>query len=476
MREPVSANGSPFMGKAFVSFVLLGLVFLGIRGRVDEKSPIRVGTAYFSDHAFINQLGLNPVFTLMRSGLDAMDEGNRPIALMDDMEALEQVQRDLGITTIDDAHPLARAIAFDEPETRHNVVLVIMESMSAAKMKRHGCTRDLTPFLDSLSRMGLYFENAYTAGTHTYNGVFSTLFSFPALFSQHPMKESGMLRYHGLFDVLRERGYGTAYFTTHDGQFDNIEGFLRGNGCQRVITKADYPAEEIKTTLGVPDDRMFAYAMPILDEMSATGDPFVAAFMTASDHGPYYVPEYFRPHSSDTKDRATEFADYSLRWLITESKRHAWYENTLFVFVADHGAAIDGTYEMSLDYHHTPLLYYAPSIITEARTESAIAGQIDVFPTIMGILRAPYQDHTLGIDLLRMKRPCIYFNGDDKYGVLDDDWFLIVRKDGRRSLYAYRTKSTLDEASAHPDVVERMDRYARAHMQTLQHVTHTNKQ
>ncbi|MBL0126845.1 MAG: hypothetical protein IPP83_05175 [Flavobacteriales bacterium] len=67
-------------------------------------------------------------------------------------------------------------------------------------------------------------------------------------------------------------------------------------------------------------------------------------------------------------------------------------------------------------------------------------------------------------------------HGDVKYGVLDDEHFLIVRKDGRRSLYAYRTKSTLDEASAHPDVVERMDRYARAHMQTFQHVTHTNKQ
>ncbi|MBK9177056.1 MAG: sulfatase-like hydrolase/transferase [Flavobacteriales bacterium] len=476
LRAPLALNRTPYPGKVLGSLLILGLVFLGIRGRIDEKSPIRVGTAYFSDHAFLNQLGLNPCFTLIRSWLDSMDEDNKLVALMDDAEAIARVQADLGIVAPNDAHPLARAVSFDAPARRLNVVLVIMESMSAARMERHGCTRALTPFLDSLSRTGLYFENAYTSGIHTFNGVFSTLFSFPALFRQHPMKESGMLRYHGIFNALREHGYATAYFTTHDGQFDNAEGFMRANGCERVITKADYPADDVKTTLGVPDDRMFAFALPILDEMAAGGKPFVAAFMTASDHGPFYIPPYFTPTANETRDRSTQFADWSLRQLVKESAKHSWYDSTLFVFVADHGAAIDGTYDMSLDYHHTPLLFHAPRILAETRTDRAIAGQIDVFPTIMGVLRAPYENRTLGIDLLRERRPFIYFNADDKYGVLDDNWFLIEREDGSRGLHRYREKSTADSAAARSDVVERMSSYARAHMQAMQYVVRTGKQ
>jgi phosphoglycerol transferase MdoB-like AlkP superfamily enzyme len=475
MGRAIPLNRPVTIGRVSLSLIVLGLVVLGIRGRTDEKSPIRVGTAYFSDHAFLNQLGLNPCFTLIRSWLDSNDEANRHIALMDDMESITKVQKQLGIVHPDPAHPLARRVTFDGAANPWNVVLVIMESMSAEKMARHGSGKDLTPFLDSLSHQGLYFDNAYSAGIHTFNGIFSTLFSFPALYRQHPMKESGMLRYNGLFSALRGHGYQTAYFTTHDGQFDNAEGFLRANDCERVTSKPDYPADQVKTTLGVPDDRMFAHALPILDDMATTGDPFVAVFMTASDHGPYHIPDHFSPKASDVREQATEFADWSLRRLIEGSADHAWMDNTLFVFVADHGAAIDGTYDLSLSYHHTPLLFYAPALI-QARTDNSIAGQIDVFPTIMGLLQHPYTNQTLGIDLLREQRPYIHVCADDKVGVIDHDWLLITRTDGTRSLHRHGVKSTVDSSAHHPDVVDRMDDYARAQMQAFQYVIRTNSQ
>ena len=101
--------------------------------------------------------------------------------------------------------------------------------MSAAKMGRYGSKDNLTPSLDSLALQGLCFDNIYTAGIHTYNGVFGTLFSFPALAMQHPMKASNMLKYNGIAATLKQYDYQTVYFTTHDGQFDNVEGFLYHN-------------------------------------------------------------------------------------------------------------------------------------------------------------------------------------------------------------------------------------------------------
>ncbi|MBK6566654.1 MAG: sulfatase-like hydrolase/transferase [Saprospiraceae bacterium] len=159
------------------------------------------------------------------------------------------------------------------------------------------------------------------------------------------------------FTALKKYDYSSIYFTTHDGQFDNVEGFLKANDCEQVISKDDYPSEKIKTTLGVPDDYMFEYSIPLLNELHAKNKPFVAAYMTTSDHGPYYIPEYFTPKNKDIKKQIVEYADFSLRKMISLSSKQKWFDNTIFVFVADHGSPLDSDYEMSLDYHHSPLLF-----------------------------------------------------------------------------------------------------------------------
>ncbi len=455
----------------------LAIIFLAIRGRIEQKSPIRVGTAYFLNNAFLNQLGLNPNFTLIRSYLDSKKDKNKSIQLMDNKMAISTVQSYFNITNPDKEKPLLRNITFDSTiNKKYNVVLVIMESMSAAKMQRHGNKLNLTPFLDSISNKGYYFENAYTAGIHTMNGIFSTLTSYPSLFRQHPMKETSMKKYNGgIFPTLSEKGYSTIYFTTHDGQFDNIEGFLKSNSCERVISKVDYPDEDVKTTLGVPDDVMFDFSLPILDNLSKKEKPFFATLMTTSDHGPYYIPDYFTPKSKDIKDQIVEYADFSIRKFITQASTKEWFENTLFVFIADHGAPIDGLYDMSIDYNHSPLLFYAPSFITEHQTFEKIAGQIDVFPSIMGLLKMPYQNNTLGIDLFSKNRPYIYFNADDKYGVIDNEWFLIVRaEDKAKGLFKYKQKDTKNYATENNDIVEKMDNYAKSNMQTFQYIKDNN--
>jgi phosphoglycerol transferase MdoB-like AlkP superfamily enzyme len=462
--------------KLLVSILMLGFIFAGIRGRLEKKSPIKVGTAYFSNNAFLNQLGLNPNFTFIRSYLDHLQERNQPIDLMKNEIALSNVQKYLGIGSRDSLFPLARNISYNDPALKKNVVIVIMESMSANKMKRHGNSSDLTPFLDSISHDGYYFENAYTAGIHTFNGIFSTLFSFPAIFEQHPMNESSMVKYNGLASTLKRHGYSTIYFTTHDGQFDNVEGFLRSNDFDQIISKPSYPSEMVKTTLGVPDDYMFDFSIPILSQLSLQKNPFLAVFMTASDHGPYYIPDYFKPKTNEIRKQIIEYADWSLGKLINLSSKEDWYKNTLFVFIADHGESLDATYEMPLSYYHTPMIFYNPAIIDFPRSFSCMAGQIDLFPTLMGILKQPYLNNTLGIDLINQERPYIYFNGDDKYGVMDQEWFLIVRKDKSKQLFRYRTSDKHDYVNEFPAIATKMQNYAESNLQAFQYLLMTGKQ
>lgn len=457
--------------------IFLGLIFIGMRGRLDQKSPIRVGTAYFSNNSFLNQLGLNPNYTLIDSYLDSRKIENKKIQLMNDTIAISNVRKYFNINTPENFDLLSRKIDFEtEDSIKKNVVLVIMESMSATKMKRYGNLHNLTPFLDSISNKGYYFENTYTSGIHTFNGIYSTLFSFPSLFRQHPMKSTSMLRHNGILSTLKGNGYSTIYFTTHDGQFDNVEGFLKENGCETVISKANYPSEKVKTTLGVPDDYMFKFSIPILNKLHEKNKPFFATFMTASDHGPYYVPEYFKPKNKDIKKQVVEYADYSLKKFISNCLKQKWFKNTIFVFIADHGAPMDAIYDMPLSYNHTPMIFYAPYIFKENKSLCKMAGQIDVYPTIMGLLKLPYINNTLGIDLFKEKRPYIFFNADDKYGVIDNEWFLIVKIDKSKGLYHYRSGDTHNYSNQRPDIVEKMDIYAKSNLQSYQYILKTKKQ
>lgn len=456
--------------KIFASLVFIFILLVGIRGRLQEKSPIRIGTAYFSDNSFLNKLGLNPVYTLLNSYLYSTSSNNQKVQLMDEKRAIENVQRYLNIDSAKYNSPIARYISPKTPTlAKPNVVLVIMESMSTAKMGRYGNTHHLTPFLDSLTCCSVNFENIYTAGKHTFNGIFSTLYSFPALFRQHTMKN--IKQYDGISTSLREHGYSTTYITTHDGQFDNVEGFLRANSFQNIISQDDYPFTEVKTTLGVPDDYMFRYAMPVLDKLAKQDAPFFVTFMTASDHGPFYIPEYFHPHSTTDREKIIEYADWSLRQLITMSAKQEWFDNTIFVFCADHGAPLNATYDIALNYFHSPLIVYAPKIFPEHRSITKIGSQIDIYPTIMGMLGLPYINNTLGIDLINDSRQYAILNDDDKIGVIDSCNFCIMKNNARDlQLFRYRSNDRTDHFPTDSLKALEMAEFAKSNLQVSQYM------
>ena len=465
MKRSTGWESVGYVRNSIYTLLLGGLIFIGMRGRLNEKSPIMVGTAYFCNNAMLNQLGLNPNFTLARSWLDAKDPDNQKVVFMSDDAAIAIVQKNLGIENPYPDFPIAREIVSDSVSNDYNVIVVIMEGMSYNKTAHGGNTRNLTPFLDELMDKSLSFNNCYTSGTHTYCGIYTTFTSYPVIFRNHALKRIPVLQYDGIAATLQKNGYQTAYFTTHDKEFDNVAGFLSQNGVERIISQADYPVSEVKTTLGVPDDYLFRFAMPVFDEMASSDRPFCAVMMTASDHGPFYIPDYFEPRSDEVKYQITEYADWSLRRFIEMAQEKPWFDNTLFVFVADHGAALDTDYSIPLSYFHTPLVFYMPKHLQAVENE-AIASQMDVFPTVMGILGKGYVNNSFGIDLQKGKRRYAYFMGDDKYGVLDGEWLLINKPSEEQvGLYRYLEKDKKNYVSEYPEVAEDMKKYAESSWQ-----------
>lgn len=448
------------------------LLLLGARGRLEQKSPIRIGTAYFSNHAFPNQLGLNPTYTLIKSIEEELKGKRKKLRLMPDEEALAATQSYLNINSSEHySSPIARKTApFLTHNKKPNLVLVIMESMTADKMGRYGNPDGLTPTLDSLAEVSYSFDHTYSAGIHTHNGIFSTLYSYPALMQQHAMKHVVMPQYTGIAHELKKQDYQSIYFTNHDDQFDNVGGFLSSNGFETIVSEKDYPDEKVLSTLGVGDDFLFEYAVPKLNQLHETGKPFFASLMTASDHGPYNIPDDvgFKGKQDDIQKRIVEYADWSIQKFLKLAQKEVWFDNTIFVFIADHGNPHFSDYDMPLSYHHVPFIVHAPKLLGEAKAFDEMAGQIDVGPTLISLMGHSFVNNTLGVDLMKHDRPFMYFSADDKYGCINKDYFLVVRNIGTTSLYHHPDEDTKNYVETKAELADSMKHYATSMIQTAQ--------
>ncbi len=456
------------------SILFMILLFVGMRGRLAVKSPIRVGTAYFSGYSFPNQLGLNPVFTFIRSCLDELKFKKHELNLMADEQAIGLVREYLGIGNQGlnpSDSPIARRVEAGGPPVRANVIVVMMESMSAKKLG------ELTPNLNSAAKQSYTFNRIYTSGIHTSDGILSSFFAFPTQLGQHPLKGASIPCYAGLPGILKENGYRTIYFITHDDQFDNAGGFLRVNGFEQIVSQEDYPSERILSTLGAADDFMFEFSIPLLNELHRSKKPFLAAFQTASDHPPYIIPQGipFTPRGRDIQQRIVSYVDWAVGKFLHLASQQDWYKNTIFIFTADHGANLEPVYDMPLGYFHIPLIIYSPFLIKEPRSIDRIGGQIDIFPTLMGLLNIPYVNRTLGIDLLKETRPFIFFHDDQNIGCLNEEYYLLMRRSGEDSLYSYRQRDIKNYLQEKKSLVSTMKNYVYAMLQTSQWLTRNRK-
>ena len=443
------------------------LLFFGARGEYHLNwRPLQVEHAFKTPYPVMNQLGLNPVFNFLHS------LGDFEIKVMDDNQAIANMKNYLHVNQ-SFSSPIARKVSFEGSPHKANVVIVLIESLSTSKMGRYNPGLLLTPFLDSLAAVSTTFDNVYTAGVHTYNGVFSTLYGMPALMQNKPTTSSATasLTFSGLPNILDKEGYQNIFFCPNAKEFDNLEGFFRGNGIKKVIDEKDFPENTIVNGWGVSDHYLFGQSMYRLDSMAANNSPFFATFLTIATHSPYTIPQHipFKAESSDAVDQAYEYADWSLQQFMKAAASKPWYANTIFVFIGDHGQNFDKTYEMPLSYHHSPLIIYKPWD-KEAKTIDALGLQIDVFPTVLGMLQIPYINNTLGIDLLREKRPFAFFSADQRLGCLNDQYFLIINKNGREALYSYKDKSVIDISASNKVLVDSMKQYTYSNLQVMQYL------
>lgn len=404
-----------------ITAAMIALCVFGIRGRTGYN-PIKISQAYYCDDAFLNQLGINPAFNLLTSALDDMRKENRDLHLMPYPTAISLARQSLGITgKCDSMHVLRRSVdnsvdnSVNNRDTTHkkNVVVILMESMSANFLHTFGQQLQLTPTLDSLYNNSMAFTHCYSAGIHTNHGMTATLYSFPAMMFRNLMKGTVTPHRDGIPTVLKQHGYHNMFFMTHEAQYDNMKAFFTTNGYDDIYAQEDYPEEEVVNSFGVSDHFLFGYALDKINRQAATGNPFFATLLTISNHPPFVIPSWFKPKSKEPETQIVEYADWAIGDFIRKAKQQAWYKNTIFVILADHGkivGKVDGILPQS--YNHIPLIMFGPGVPTE-RVEK-LATQVDVMPTLLSMLGISYQYDGFGIDQTKEQRPLAFYSADNQ--------------------------------------------------------------
>jgi phosphoglycerol transferase MdoB-like AlkP superfamily enzyme len=449
--------------KVYLPFTILlwMICFLGMRGSL-QRYPLRVGFAYFSNHSFYNQLGVNPAFSFLKSIQEASKEQKNVANLMSLDEAFSLVNSSLNIPATAGNRSLNRSVQPEGEPVNANVIIILLESMAMDCLQTEYQGYNLTPFLNDLISESYYFEHFYSAGVHTNNGIASTLYGFPALFDR-PSMDSNPKHYTGLPGALRAAGYRTLFFLTSNPQYDHMNSFLYENGFDRIYSQYDYPDEKIVNNFGVQDDYLLEYGLNRLNEAAKSDKPFLATFMTVSKHIPYIVPERFKNAGADDEDCILAFVDNSVKDFMEAAAKQDWYRNTFFIFLGDHGR-IKGRqkYDMALDYNHIPCIIYSP-LLEDAprRFPQQFGGQIDIFPTVMGLLNRSYINDSFGIDLLKETRPCMFFVSNNQLGCIDDNYFYIrdlnVDSD---ILYNLRNDQSENVMKEQADAGEKLKAYA----------------
>jgi phosphoglycerol transferase MdoB-like AlkP superfamily enzyme len=314
-------------------------------------------------------------------------------------------------------------------ENHKNVVLITIESYSADFMKMYGNEQNLTPFLDSLASQSLLFTNFYASGNRTVRGLEAVTLCLPPTAGESVVKRKDNKDKFSTGNVFKQKGYNVKYLYGGDAFFDNMEDFFSGNGYD-IVDKKTFSPDEITfdNIWGVCDGDIYDKAVKVMNEEAKQNKPFFNQIMTVSNHRPFTYPnnKIDIPGDAKSRDGGVKYTDYAMRKFFEMAKKQPWFANTVFVVLADHCASSAGKTELPIDKYRIPAMIYSPGFIQPQRYTNLVS-QIDIMPTLFGLLDFNYKSKFFGQDVLRAEyKPRALIATYQDLGMIRDNVLTII--------------------------------------------------
>lgn len=358
----------------------------------------------------VNEVAQNGMFSMVKAFLTNDSQYDGQYAGMDEKAALPLLrglvaQDNTTFLASEDTRSLMRHVDNGQKPKKLNVVLVINESYGSTYIDSLDNKRDesISPNIDRLAKDGLLFTNVYATGDRTVRGLEALLTSFAPIPGISTARRSGSEGMNSMPYLLRQYGYHTGFLYAGDGRFDNMGHFWEATGFENVWDERDFSEKGFKTIWGYADEYLYKEASNRLDQMTKEGQPAFLAMLTVSNHRPYTYPEgrIAKDPNAKTRTNAATYADWAFGNFVDRARGKPWFDNTVFVFIGDHGPKINGSAHVPVDGFRVPLLFYSPKHIAAAR-DGTLGSSMDMGPTLMGLLGISFDSPFFGVDLRRV--------------------------------------------------------------------------
>jgi phosphoglycerol transferase MdoB-like AlkP superfamily enzyme len=422
---------------------LTAFIFIGICGN-NPARPLKWSDAFKLGDNFKAYLALNPLqnfFTTLKFREPFADHGRV-------RQQVSTVKKMLDMKVESNQPDFARKVIYNGAAKPMNVVLVLCESFSMYKSSLSGNPLNTTPYFKQLSDSGLFFNRCFSPHFGTARGVFALLTGIPDVqLSKFSTRNAKAINQHSIINDFKL--HQKFYFIGGNSEFNNFKGLLVNNiEGLKLYEEGMYKSPRFNVW-GISDKNLFKEANTVLQKEQ---QPFFAIIQTADNHRPFVIPEEDKSYiqsrilpeeelskngfASQEEYETFVYTDYCIRKFMEDAKTKSWYSNTLFVFLGDHGVKGDAsafypgawTNERLTD-EHIPLLFYAPGFIKPEHRSEPVS-QIDVLPTIAGLLQQPHTNTTLGRDLLRKTTggdfAFIIHHDEGKIGLVNNDFYYIL--------------------------------------------------
>ncbi len=433
--------------------------------------------AEFSDNTYVNELSKNGVYSIFAAYRSNELDYDRFYKTLPVEELFQIIKNELvqDNQTFDEpakAYSLERETHSTGTEQHPNMILICVESLSADFLGIFGNEKNLTPSIDQISKQSILFTDMYATGTRTVRGMEALVLSVPPTPGHSIVRRLNNQHLSSIASVLRQKNYELNFFYGGDGYFDNMNSFFGGQGFNIYDrNRGNLLSEKIETTRtnisddevtfenawGVCDGDMYNKLLDVADENYSKNKRTFSFLMTTSNHRPYSFPEGKINMPNGTREAAVNYTDYALGEFIKQAQSRPWFENTVFVLVADHCASSAGKWEVTVDKHHIPaLIYNLPN--TPHQKVDKLCSQIDVMPTLFGYLNWNYTTSLYGKDISKMtqEEERALIGNYRTVGLLKDDVFteLTDKKNSNQYLWEPDKKEMSKFKNQHANLVD----------------------
>lgn len=439
--------------RILLTLLVAAAITLAIRGTLGHR-PINPSSVAWCGDSLLNTLPLNSFYSVLFA-LYAIKNERSAADVYGDLpdDTLQSIIREQA--RIEPGPPELPTLHFQPasqgPERPRNLVLIVQESLGAQYVGNLGGA-GLTPSLDALSGHGWNFTHAYATGTRSVRGLEAVTAGFPPTLSDAALRLTGaQSRFFTLAQLLRRYGYRSRFIYGGEAHFDNMKSFFLGNGFDELHDLPSFESPAFVGTWGASDEDMFDKLHTLLSR----GDeqPTLHLAFSVSNHTPWEYPAGRIAVQGDpaTVENSVRYADWAIGQFFDRARNSSYWQNTVFLIVADHDARVGGAQRIPLRHFHIPALIVGAGV--EARRDERIISQIDLPTTLLSLIGVSDAHPMIGHDLTRPGtggRALMQY--EDHYGYLRGDTLAVLEPHRAPLFYRYTAPDTYVPLDPDPEL------------------------